>query len=329
MPLNSMYANGGTPLQSMLGNFMQAKQQTQTRNLMAPAMSGDQQALAQLMSVNPDAGMQVHDTLQKQNQFAMQQKMQESQLAMQQDQMALEEKKLNMPLPPIKLGEGETLVDPHTFKPIAGASPEGLTTKQADAVTGINKEITSMEKDNIKPFEDQYTLVKNSLDGVTDLSKLPPAKQMAVTMAYMKTLNPTRQNEISTEGIKDMKDVQGRMEAWEKEGFNVGALKDIALGKLTPSQITDMANAVSQRRNSAWEQHLSAVKPYYSTTASYLGEDKSKKLLPDYSGYTPARLISDEKKSAASPQDQQAIQWAQANKNDPRAAKILQLHGMQ
>ena len=29
-----------------------------------------------------------------------------------------------------------------------------------------------------------------------------------------------------------------------------------------------------------------------------------------------------------SPQDQQAIQWAQANKSDPRAAKILALHGM-
>jgi hypothetical protein len=32
--------------------------------------------------------------------------------------------------------------------------------------------------------------------------------------------------------------------------------------------------------------------------------------------------------TALSPEDQAAIQWAQANKNDPRAVKILSLHGM-
>jgi hypothetical protein len=32
--------------------------------------------------------------------------------------------------------------------------------------------------------------------------------------------------------------------------------------------------------------------------------------------------------STVSPQDQEAIDWAKANPNDPRAIKILQLHGI-
>lgn len=145
MALGNLYAGGNqAPLQSMLGNFMQAKQQTQTRNLMAPAMSGDQQALAQLMAVNPDAGMQVHNTLQQQNQFAMQRQLQEGQLGLQKEQMALEERKLNMPLPPIKLGEGETLVDPlvkryvATLKDCAGANCESFDASIATVIAVLH-----------------------------------------------------------------------------------------------------------------------------------------------------------------------------------------------
>ena len=51
---------------NMLGNFMQAKQQTATRRLMPEAMAGNPDALSNLASVNPDAAFQVQQFMQNQ-----------------------------------------------------------------------------------------------------------------------------------------------------------------------------------------------------------------------------------------------------------------------
>ena len=64
MALSNMYAGGNkSPLSGALQNFMQARSTAQTQRLMGPAMSGDLSALNQLMSVNPQAGMQVQQVM--------------------------------------------------------------------------------------------------------------------------------------------------------------------------------------------------------------------------------------------------------------------------
>lgn len=79
MPLSEMYAGGGSPFSNALSNFMQAKQMAQTNRLMAPAMSGDLSALNELMSVNPQAGMQVQGVMSQRQQAEQQARQQAEQ----------------------------------------------------------------------------------------------------------------------------------------------------------------------------------------------------------------------------------------------------------
>lgn len=75
MALSGMYAGGNkSPLSNALQNFMQARQLGQTQRLVAPAMSGDLSALSQLMSVNPQAGMQIQQVIGQRQQQEYQRK---------------------------------------------------------------------------------------------------------------------------------------------------------------------------------------------------------------------------------------------------------------
>ena len=65
MGLESLYENGGMPISGALQNFLQAKQQTQVRQLMPDAINGDQSALSQLMSVDPNTGIKVGQIVQQ------------------------------------------------------------------------------------------------------------------------------------------------------------------------------------------------------------------------------------------------------------------------
>lgn len=81
---------------------MQARRDAATNRLMAPAMSGDLQALNQLMSVNPEAGMQVQNVMANRQQ----QQLQQEQARRQQEQQAYTQQQdaLNLQLQAMKAG---------------------------------------------------------------------------------------------------------------------------------------------------------------------------------------------------------------------------------
>ena len=196
MALSNMYAGGNqSPFSNALQNFMQAKQTASTQRLMAPAMSGDLSALNQLMSVNPQAGMQVQQVMGQQQQQRAQQEQQaienaraEQAFGMQQEEWGLNkqlmERKLNEQAAgpaPIKLGKGERLVDPNTFKVLAGAEVDPVEGLQQS--TNLRKELADLSK-SFQVQDDAYGRV---LASAKDPS---PAGDMALIFNYMKVLDP-------------------------------------------------------------------------------------------------------------------------------------------
>jgi hypothetical protein len=197
MALSDMYAGGNnqSPFSNALSNFMQARQTAQTQRLMAPAMSGDLSALNQLMSVNPQAGMQVQQTMAQQQQQRAQQEQQaieneraSQEFGMQQEQWGLNkqllERKLNEQAAgpsPIKLGKGERLVDPNTFKVLAGSEVDPV--EGAQQATNLRKELADLSK-SFQVQDDAYGRV---LASAKDPS---PAGDMALIFNYMKVLDP-------------------------------------------------------------------------------------------------------------------------------------------
>jgi len=65
MAFNPAIMNSPGPLSSFLGNYQQAKQQQEVKNLMPGAMSGDPDSLTQLMTVSPQTGIQVSGIVQQ------------------------------------------------------------------------------------------------------------------------------------------------------------------------------------------------------------------------------------------------------------------------
>jgi hypothetical protein len=310
---------------SALNQFMAMKQQVATQRLAPQALSGNMDALNKLMGINPEAGMKIAQYHTQQQQFAQQRELQGAQLDLERQKLPLmqqqiEESKQNMQLKQqeadrmklqmeaqqrqmqagnIQFQEGrpwwvgyDEKSGKMTTAPLHGGTPIDLTEKEGDFAEKVTKNINDLKEKNVQPFEDQYTLVNNALKDQKDLGKLSAAKQGEVLMSYIKTLNPSRMNQISSEGVHDMKELQGRIEALEADGVNVGALRDMALGRLTEGQIKDLANSVIQRRNSAWQQHFKDSSPYVNMAKGRLGE-KADKFLPDYSSYKDADLIGE------------------------------------
>jgi hypothetical protein len=107
-------------------------------------------------------------------------------------------------------------------------------------------------------------------------------------------------------------------------------LNDLQKGTLTPEAagymkkfVTVMGHAAEQNMQRIEETHagdLARVHGLPEDEALYKLTGRRKEKVPEKAAPQQQQLT---------PQDQKAIEWAQAHKGDPRAAKILQLHGLQ
>lgn len=105
--------------------------------------------------------------------------------------------------------------------------------------------------------------------------------------------------------------------------------KQLVSGTITPENYANgqqLLQAIKDRNNAVIEKRGQTIAGQLSTR----NHKDANSNLQTITGNPNASITSQPAASQQSltPQDQQAITWAQANPNDPRAAKILQLHGM-
>lgn len=206
MALSGIYAGGNkSPFSNALAGFMQARQAAQTNRLMAPAMSGDLSSLNKLMSVNPQAGIQVQQIMAQQQQASHQKQQQQFENELATKRFGVDEQRLLLEKQamesqakagqkPIVLGEGQELVDPVTFKILASNAKEIDPAKAAEASTALRKELNDLSK----TFQIQDDAYGRILASAKDPS---PAGDMALIFSYMKVLDPTssvREGEYAT-----------------------------------------------------------------------------------------------------------------------------------
>jgi hypothetical protein len=175
--------------------------------------------------------------------------------------------------------------------------------KGPSLASGLRKEFTNQTKDFVK-VRDAYRRIEAS---ATDPS---PAGDLALIFNYMKVLDPgstVREGEFAQVGAAgDLPtQVQRLYDQW-------------AIGsKLTPEQRTDVLNRSNMLYQSQ-EGGLAQLEDQYTRLAQSAGVDPQD-VIVDYRVKTPGEGLSTE--------DQQALDWANANPGDPRAAQILQRLG--
>lgn len=272
MAISGMYAGGNkSPLSNALANFMQARQMGQTNRLMAPAMSGDLSALNQLMSVNPQAGMQVQQVMaqRKQQEAQAQQQAFENELAnkrfgIDEQKFGLEKQILEAQAAagpkPILLGEGQELVDPVTFKVLASNAKEIDPAKAVESSTALRKELTDVSK-TFQVQDDAYGRVLASAKNPS------PAGDMALIFNYMKVLDPgssVREGEYAS--AANAGSVPARIQALYNKAIDGKQLED--------SQRMDFVNRAKMLYSDAADKQIGRQKRY-TTLSEKAGIDPS------------------------------------------------------
>lgn len=285
-----------------LNQFLNMKKMVGTQRLMPGAMSGDATSLNQLMAINPDAGMQVAQMHMARDQFNRQQQMQQSQLAMNAQELQLKQEEAArmrqqmeaqqraLTAGSVQFVEGRPYWVGYddksgrmTTQPLQNApGMQGLTEKEYDAVSKGIENISKDREQNVQPALAAYQQVKNVVGENGEIDpEMSAVNQTALAMAYLRSINPGRQGELLNVSVKDLKDLQGRLESLKKSGFNTGALSSIAEGRFTPDQMVDMANTVSKNYNSALETHKKSISPWVAAVHGRLGDNADKYLPQD------------------------------------------------
>lgn len=90
------------------------------------------------------------------------------------------------------------------------------------------------------------------------------------------------------------------------------------------SQIYSLLDSVHQRA----QQNQDAIIDAQQRLSTAETPQEHKKIFSDLRATLGGRTATTTTTNTISPEDQQAINWAKSNRNDPRAQKILQLHGI-
>ena len=188
-----------------------------------------------------------------------------------------------------------------------------VTPSQADVAgpsSDLRKEVTNRAE--IKEYQTRsggyQTVMSARPDRVGDLSLI---------YGYVKTLDPgsmVKEQEVSmqTAGRSPSEAVTG---LWNKVQGG---------GSLTPAERKAMKEQSTIGINNFYKDTVQPAISYYEKIAKSSGIDP--RMITDLVPQGHLAAQQPEGQPALSAQDQQALQWAQANPNDPRAQKILQLN---
>lgn len=175
---------------------------------------------------------------------------------------------------------------------------------EVDAKTrqGINKDVTALTKDT-----------KFIYNAANDLEALQgrgsAAAKLAAVFKFMKALDPTSVVRESEQG--QVYSAQGAAASL------AGMLNNlVGEGKLTEAGFQDLVATSKQLAGSAVKASSEELNSYLDTYEDTLPETFKQKML--------ARIpvVEEEVAPALPPEDQAALDWANANPNDPRAAAI-------
>lgn len=180
-----------------------------------------------------------------------------------------------------------------------------LTSKE---VAGVNDKITALISD-----------VSGAYNAAIDLQKLEegssPTDQLAAIFKFMKSLDPTS---VVREGEQAMAQRTGG----PADAF-IGYVNQLqGEGKLTPTAFGNMVNTAVNLANSAVDTGNEAVTSYLSV----LDDKISARDLTRLQNRVPKRIVVSAGQPATA-EDDQALEWARNNPDDPRAQRILNLRG--
>lgn len=194
----------------------------------------------------------------------------------------------------------------------------------------------SFEKD---PILEMSTKTKNSLDRAQSILNNPnkPVTAADLNLAYNDYINAVDASGQATDG-KIHRELPETWETWwNAQKFKIGTPDDIRNDKAGAQQIELLRQNVNQVRgdiSSAVSDRASRIGSSYQ----YVNNPKTKKTVQDkvkqYSsgfGEQGSGLLGSQNQAppeSSDQEDKKAVQWAQTHKNDPRAVKILKLHGM-
>jgi len=268
---------GQGPLTNALQSFLGAKQQAATQRLMGPAMSGDPEAVSQLMGVNPQLGMQV------QNQLAAQQAAQaKAQQAMR--AQALEELKAarDYEVEQRKLKAEED-------KPVVVGDKQRLVTRSGDVLLEANEIADNMEKletdfdrekqlrGEVQKFGSDFRTTEDAYSRITSLDETA-AGDLALIFNYMKMLDPgsvVRESEFS-----NAEQARAWLTKMDEGGQDVPAFVKQGIQKLTegtrllPEQRKDFLNQAQNLYGSQKGNFEKRLKPINQAIKKY-GLDQS------------------------------------------------------
>lgn len=199
------------------------------------------------------------------------------------------------------LGEGQVRYGPSGEVIAEGPKKKEDKSKYQQIVSGLRKEFTNQTKDFVK-VRDAFGRIKAS-------AKDPSAAgDLALIFNYMKVLDPgstVREGEFAT--AQNAAGVPERV---------VNVYNQVKSGqRLNPNQRADFVGRASSLYQSQ-EQGLAQLEQQYSGLATRAGVNP-KDVIVDYRVKT----------KDLSAQDREAIKWANAHPNDPRAIQILKMQG--
>lgn len=214
--------------------------------------------------------------------------------------------------------QGLVLVNPMTAQstPVNDGTGKQLTKTKSGGPMSVTLQKELLESDDVvqlsggivKTLEKAKTINKDAYSGYA-------AKGRAVLRSNLPGASSAADNTIDIDnmmtgqGLDQMKTIFG---AAPTEGERKILMDMQASADKTPEQ-----------REKIMDRAISAAK----TRAQYAA-NKAKSIRDGSYLTRGAEAMPAEVRPAASPQDQQALQWAQSNPNDPRSAKILQRLGV-
>jgi len=202
----------------------------------------------------------------------------------------------------------------------AGKETSEYRGKVLEAVAGKQK--TKIESDlrgeylanpNTKQFQD----ISAAYNRLTEVSKAPSAAgDISMIFSYMKMLDPqstVREGEFATAQNS------GGVPARISNTYN----RLMKGERLTEGQRNDFVKQAKNLYGGQYRQQETLMNTY-KNLAKESGVSEKKVVIP-LSNLSPQQATS----AVINERDKQAIKWARENSSDPRAQKILQMHGVQ
>lgn len=210
--------------------------------------------------------------------------------------------------------------DRETRKELKAMENEKKKEEKESKATEKTNDYIATTAQRVQPIVKNYAKAKMAADTVRSMTGDNPAEEITALYSLVKGLDPdsaVREGEVGL--AKSISSVMGRVEA--------------AFGKLSNGQVLDKQTLDNLKKEivrlegdskSSYDSRMGIYKNQLK--ARGIADDRMNEIDPYYQSSQKQDRVPGGQNSH--PQDNEAVQWAKANPNDPRAQSILKANGM-